>query len=325
MQTPEHLHLHLLGQADETAETQIAAWRSASSQNEAIYQDYAARWQRLEDEAPHAQFDVDAGWQNLQARLGLEHVEEEVVVPFPTRRRGHKPMLLAVAAIMFAALGVLFFRDSSLPQTTLTCASGETLRQTLPDGSVVVLRGGSQISFAEGFMGKDRVVRLQGQAWFEVVKGDRSFVVQTNEARVRVVGTRFDVWTGLEATRVVVDEGRVAVTSADGQGEVVLGSNQRADIGGAHHTPVVSEVTSTDFLAWKDGKLLFRKQALHHILIDLERTFDRKMVLDQSSLGARTLTAEFDNADLDNILADICLSLGLDYRKEGPTYTIFSR
>ncbi|MDJ0837796.1 MAG: FecR domain-containing protein [Acidobacteriota bacterium] len=325
MQTPENIHLHLMGQADEATETAIARWRAESAENETAYQDFVMRWRQFDDAVPEADFDMDAGWRDLEARLGLGAAEEQVVVPFPAKRKGYRPMLFAAAAVLIAALGTLFLRDTDLPQVELVSVAGESRQETLPDGSVVWLNGDSRIVFARGFAGKERGVVLQGHAAFQVTKGERPFVVQTAQARVRVLGTRFDVWTGGDKTRVVVDEGRVSVTNAAGKGEVTLNPGGRADISGPDHTPVVSEVTSADFLGWKEGKLLFQAQSLHDIVIDLERTFDRKLVLAQSTLGNKTVTAQFDNVDLDTILAEICLSLGLKYRKEGLTYYISSR
>lgn len=141
------------------------------------------------------------------------------------RARGHRPALAAVAASMLLAVvtGTWFFTQ----RNTYTTGIGEQRSIVLSDGSTIQLNTGSRVRVRYSDAERD-VDLLEGQALFRVAKNhDRPFVVDTNGARVRAVGTEFDVYRKYGGTVVTVIEGKVAVlgkphalsTSADSAGE----------------------------------------------------------------------------------------------------------
>lgn len=67
------------------------------------------------------------------------------------------------------------------------------LKMKLPDGSTVWLNADSRLSYSESFGRKNRNVRLEGEGYFEVEHGEHPFVVQTDSAQIKVLGTKFDI------------------------------------------------------------------------------------------------------------------------------------
>ena len=63
----------------------------------------------------------------------------------------------------------------------------------LPDGSIVWLNADSKLSYSESFSRKNRNVRLEGEGYFEVEHGEHPFVIQTDSAQIKVLGTKFNV------------------------------------------------------------------------------------------------------------------------------------
>ena len=63
----------------------------------------------------------------------------------------------------------------------------------LPDGSIVWLNADSKLSYSESFSRKNRNVQLEGEGYFEVEHGEHPFVVQTDSAQIKVLGTKFNV------------------------------------------------------------------------------------------------------------------------------------
>lgn len=64
----------------------------------------------------------------------------------------------------------------------------------LADGTTVHLNAGSKLTYPVRFAGKRRIVRLEGEAYFDVA-GDENhpFVVQTHLGEITVLGTEFNV------------------------------------------------------------------------------------------------------------------------------------
>ncbi|MEM8559772.1 MAG: FecR family protein, partial [Bacteroidota bacterium] len=132
----------------------------------------------------------------------------------------------ATATLGLAALLLLVL---AWPRTvTHTVPFGEQRAVTLPDGSTAHLNSGATLAYARGFdrlplvAAPTRQVRLDGEAFFDVTPatehGGRAFVVETFNAQVEVVGTRFNVraWHSQEErTTVTVEEGIVNVTGSN--------------------------------------------------------------------------------------------------------------
>ena len=77
---------------------------------------------------------------------------------------------------------------------TITTPRGATYEITLADGTVVRLNGDSRLSFPTAFIGKERTVTLEGEAYFKVT-GDKEhpFVVHSQRLTTTVLGTEFDI------------------------------------------------------------------------------------------------------------------------------------
>lgn len=86
--------------------------------------------------------------------------------------------------------------------------------RTLPDGSLVELRGEARIDVQYGPKAR-RVVLVTGDAHFSVAKSPVPFIVVATGLEVRAVGTQFLVQTSTPQMEVMVTEGRVVVETAE--------------------------------------------------------------------------------------------------------------
>ena len=69
--------------------------------------------------------------------------------------------------------------------------NGSRSRSVLPDGTTVWLNAGSKLYYENDFTGATREVRLEGEAFFDVVKKpDQPFIVHTSGIDIKVIGYR---------------------------------------------------------------------------------------------------------------------------------------
>ena len=121
-----------------------------------------------------------------------------------------KPYILKIAAILVLAIGVLvLLKEFTLTDYKTQVAQTQTFQ--LPDRSKVLLQPGSSLSYNAYFWFLDREVKLEGEAYFEVAKGE-TFTVKTANGKVKVLGTKFNVKTFSDELQVVCYEGRVEVS-----------------------------------------------------------------------------------------------------------------
>jgi transmembrane sensor len=191
---------------------------------------------------------------------------------------------------------------------TISTSRGKQYHFVLSDGTGVWLNAESSVSYPAIFKGKERKVRVTGEAYFEVSPSRVPFIIDiAGKGRVEVLGTRFNVNAyddeGMIYTTLV--EGSVRVQSTpdshrDGSGlpiaigTAVLKPGQQAVITHSswltiHDTPDIDQV-----LAWKNGLFIFRSADIRTILRQAARWYDIEVVYAENAPGTFTGTIARD-------------------------------
>ena len=156
----------------------------------------------------------------------------------------------AAVAIFFTATWLSDYRmqkELSRNLITATALPGQIVSMGLPDGTSVQLNSGATMYYPAMFKGKEREVRLEGEAFFEVAHDSKKpFIVKTFASDIKVLGTKFNVNADRNA-------GEFSVTLAEGSVQV----SSLADPGRI----IVMKPDEKVYMA--DGKLLVRKTKKH--------------------------------------------------------------
>jgi ferric-dicitrate binding protein FerR (iron transport regulator) len=191
----------------------------------------------------------------------------------------------------------------------------------LADGSTVWLDAGSRLSWSRrlgwprALRPAVRVVRVEGQAFFAVARDGRPFEVQTTDATVRVLGTRFEVRTRSSGSQVAVEEGRVAVTARASGARVELGAGDATRVAPAGMT--VAHVAPSRVATWRVGGFAAVDEPLRDVLAELARRYDTAITID-ADVEADALVSVFypQAVSLETVLADLCTTHGLRFRQQ---------
>jgi ferric-dicitrate binding protein FerR (iron transport regulator) len=143
-------------------------------------------------------------------KSGVYEKIQEAKAQKPQKTKTSYSFLLKIAAVFIVAFGVLAIVHQLAWQTTQT-ALAENSSVVLPDNSQVLLQPGSKLSFNSLSWFMTREVKLEGEAFFEVEKGE-TFSVNTSAGKVEVLGTKFNVKSTANKLNVVCYEGRVKVS-----------------------------------------------------------------------------------------------------------------
>jgi transmembrane sensor len=203
--------------------TRFNAWLRRSPEHIQAYMEAAALWGDIPALAADMDVDVEAVVAHARAQSNVTRLNtgtDAAVVQDVAASSGrssnrvqliHRPWSLA-AALAAVIVGAALVTWLQLGRGTLyATAIGEQRSIALADGSTIELGARSRVRVH--FTDKEREVEfLAGEALFGVAKDPaRPFVVTTNSARVRAVGTQFDVHKRTSGTTVTVLEGRVVV------------------------------------------------------------------------------------------------------------------
>jgi transmembrane sensor len=244
--------------------------------------------------------------------------------------------LLATAASLFIAVGGVAAWQFALSQKTATVASaGSPMREfrtargqratvVLLDGTRVVLGVDSRLRVAPLESGR-RDIYLDGEAVFDVADDEtRPFVVHAGTAVMRDLGTTFSVRAyPAEPVRVVVASGLVAIrdTSRPAAREALLSAG---DAGWLHEdgsTEIERGIDPSPYMAWTEGRLVFRRAPLGEVVVQLQRWFDVQIAVKDSALLQATVNASFDGDKLDDALQLLAGSLDARVERRGRTAT----
>jgi len=280
-------------------------------------------------------------WPSTAAEVLIREAKAspETVLPFSTTRvsasvsRGearHVQSRLAWAAAAVLLIGVglaLFTRET--PQQFRT-ALGEQRSVLLADGSRVTLNTASTIELNLQ-KGRREVRLVQGEALFEVAHdAARPFVVRAGNARLKDLGTQFNVDVRSNGTTVTVVEGRVAVDSAAtranaaaqaGQGAsgtveaLILGANDRVLITPAGVGVPQRGVDVAASLAWTRRQLMFEHRPLSEVAEEFNRYNRDRIDIDSAELKRQEVTGVFEAKDPASFVAFLSSIPGVEIRE----------
>jgi len=169
--------------------------------------------------------------------------------------------------------------DGSVHYNKLTTPRGGQFRLVLPDGTKVWLNSASMLRYPTAFNGKERVVELDGQGYFEVAaNAGQPFKVKVRDMEVQVLGTDFDIMA-------YGDENSINTTLITGSVQVregiinqLLRPGQQAVVNNRDHGLTVRDADVRKVTAWKNGMFVFNHMALPAILREVARWYDVDIV-----------------------------------------------
>lgn len=163
---------------------------------------------------------------------------------------------------------------------TLSTPRGGQFNLTLADGTKVWLNSVSTLTFPATFSGKERVVELTGEAYFEVAhNANMPFHVKMKNSDIEVLGTHFNVkeYSDQQGMKATLLEGSVKVTSSnDGQSKTLI-PGQQARINKNYKFDIV-EADVEHTIAWKNGYFQFNRESLREVMRQFSRWYDIEVV-----------------------------------------------
>jgi ferric-dicitrate binding protein FerR (iron transport regulator) len=264
--------------------------------------------------------DVDKAWNKLNHRI------EAATPVIPLRRQSLMPAFMRIAAmvIIVAGLGWLMFEVAAPEKVTVTAAMDEkNIEVLLADGSKVYLNRDSRLVYPETFGRNNRKVTLKGEAYFDIAPdASHPFIIDAGNARVKVLGTSFNVITDNKdnEVEVFVTTGTVMLTSNDGSESLMIEPGYVGRVSGTSSSREVN--TDVNYLAWNTDILTYDGERLGVIFADLKRTFNIDIVAGDPAINDYRLTSRFDSQPHDTIIKVICTTFNLHSVVEDGTYSL---
>lgn len=230
----------------------------------------------------------DDAWKKFSAARMAEKQES---TPFTVYKNTSR-LLRVAAAIAILAVGSWAFWLTTLNKTLdagqFATNAGQIEQITMKDGSVITLNANSRVEFK--VTEKSREIKLQGMAHFEVAKNPNApFVIESNNNKVTVLGTGFDVqsYAG-KPLQVTVNHGKVKVEKISNNTmleSVILtkGMRVRENLNQANATNKRSQIFAVDSnvnleaVKWESGNLIFTNAPIDDVVNAIETRYSKKL------------------------------------------------
>lgn len=228
----------------------------------------------------------------------------------------------------------------NIPTQTLATENGSRSRTILPDGSSVWLNAGSHIRYEENFSNATREVKLDGEAYFDVVKdAKRPFIVHVAGYDIKVLGTAFNVKSYPEDKTVetTLIRGLVQVTKHNVKTQVPIylhpneklivtkfAANEASSLPNIQSNnidknytikPLDTALKESDRIetAWVYNRLEFDGDDFKTLATKLDRWYNVSIVFDDDAVTHLHLHGSFENETIEQALAALKTATPFNY------------
>lgn len=327
------LVLYLLDELSSEERELIEVWINASDDNRDDFNYLKKTWEETGNIEPApVVVDVDLAWGKMKLLIDQEDdVHETVSQRKPYRIATRRSFLYAAIAalLILSVVSIVFtdwFKRSAEPFPFVYESFAEVMIDTLIDGSAIALNENSKLVYVEPTEKKERLVELEGEAFFAVMAdSSKPFVINTSIGAVKVLGTKFNVKAYENSDlEVLVESGLVELSVMDSLGNqmetLLLEAGEKGIISYENRQIYKSEDYRPDELFWANRKLIFRETDLAKVFEVLKEYYSFEVEVEYDDILSCLLSASFTNEELPYIMEVIALSFELSMTQKDSTY-----
>ena len=246
-------------------------------------------WIFEQTEANAPEINVDLAWDKVSAQLVQPKQKQRFLVPF---------LRVAAAVSVFAISVFAYTKYFSSPEMVTIVSETRNQEVLFPDGSVAILNESASVTYPEAF-GSERNVEFTGEAYFDIQKSDKPFLIKTGDVDVRILGTAFNLSTAGDEVHILVERGIVAFEK--GESQVKITKDQLGIFTKATNEVVIDNSPPSNIMSWRNGVFHFDDAELSDVTAQLSAYYQIEFRV-APQFEACKVTASFMDATLADVL-----------------------
>ena len=258
-----------------------------------------------ESEAP--EIDEEKAWDKLKFSIS------------PPTKQNFSWLKIAACIALLVSIGYLLIDSNTSPDYRQISSNSQKLAVAFPDGSKGILNKLSSFSFPEKF-GSERRISFSGEAYFDVKKSEKPFIIEANGVEVKVLGTAFNLITNESSVSLYVDRGLVAFSKNGVDTEIAAGLE--AVFNKTTNEITISEVPAANIMSWRNGLFKFNNTPLNQVIKNLSAYYEINFQLSHPELSSCRITATINEHSLDEVLGLLEKILDVKAEKENTSVRI---
>ncbi len=254
-----------------------------------------------------------ASFSKVAATLGLKNVYSDEL-----RKRNRKYRFfkwatgIAAGIVMVLVCSLSWLMLNPKPETEWVEVSvpfGETSELVLADGTVIFMNSGTRVTYPTAFTGAERKIFVEGEILAEVAKNpEQPFIAHTENMNIRVLGTTFNLkaYKNSDCVEVFLIEGRVQceINAENYKNSITMDPGNVVQYDRLSGKLNIMDANAGNVRSFKEsGSIHFFNLTLNDIVKDLERRFNKEIIIVNEKLSQTRYFALFTNSEsLDAIL-----------------------
>ena len=315
------------GEASEQEVAFLKQWLTISERNRALFDQLNQDYQVTKMRATATSDSRIRAWTGLKERM-----EDDVSIT-QTAPRKYLFSSIRVAAsvalillIGYTTLKLINAGGQGIQQPMIVQTAHQTNRDLyLPDSTHVWLNKNSTLEYPASFSNTSRLVVLKGEAFFDVQKNGRPFVVQTEKVQVLVKGTRFNIQAyGQEpSVKTTLEEGKVELQVGDHANHYTMTPGDQVTLDKPLNQITRRKVDPSNYTAWKEPRLIFDNVSLKDMVAKLENRYRVDFTIKRRTAANERFSMTIENESLEEILEMLQLSSNLQISTDNNRIVIY--
>jgi transmembrane sensor len=294
---------HLAGEASAQETEQVQAWCALSIDNQQYFNQVKTIFEKAARIKDNTLYDTDVAWQKVQAKLRTNKT---------TWLFNKYTLRIAASLLLICTIGVWVYQSFIQPIKNVELTSNTiTLKDSLPDGTMVVLNKESYLSVAYNAKKKKGKIKLRGEAHFDIQHdAEKELIVDVGEVFIRDIGTTFNVqaYPERKTIEVSVQKGEVQFYTEKDEGIFI-----KAGTKGVYDKlskKFFIEQADTNVNSYATRTFVFKESDLQSLIDQLNTVYDKKIKI-SASIKACRVTVSFNNETIETIAEILAETLNL--------------
>ena len=298
------------GEISEKEQIELDKFISEKPENEKIFEDYELIWSRNNTDDTFSEETNSA----LQSVKKIISEDEKKIEPKPYK------LLFKIAATVIVVFGLSWFAYNQLTNNDaemITCNTTDQIKELkLSDGSTILLNKNSTLKYQEKFSGKERKVKLTGEAYFTIAHNSKKpFIVISEQTETKVLGTEFNLkaYKNTGKIELTLTKGKVLFTDNKTNENKTLIKNEKVTLNKQSRIMKKTKFSSANNLFWKTKEINLDNLTTEQIAFELNEIYDTDIQADESVKDlVFHQTMPFKDVNLQDILNTIKYTLNIN-------------
>ncbi len=266
--------------------------------------------------------------------LLLQRINQKEKTALTQKTIFYRNWLYRIAAIFLLLLcistGYYFMGKSDRQEIVykeISTGRGETKEYTLDDGTHVILNSESKLIIPSDYNDKNRYIQMSGEGFFDVSPDpDHPFIIKNGYAKVKVLGTSFNVKTYHEDDyiNVTVSTGNVLVNVDELDLQLRVTPSEHLSINKKTGNLTKLPLQDNKYINWIEGSLFFEKEPINEVIKTINRRYSKNVILQCKDCNY-IISGTHDNKSIEAVVEAICFTTGLKYKTDGENIILYEQ